>query len=44
MLNPQLEDISWTNSSPKDIPMISSTAEAARYPTHKDFFIVIMSC
>lgn len=44
MLNSHLEVISWTNISPKDIPTISSTAEAARYPMHIDFFIVIMSC
>lgn len=33
-----------TNTSPKNIPMVSSTAEAVRYPTHIAFFFVIMSC
>jgi len=37
MLNSHLEIISWTNTSPEDIPMTSSTAEAARYPVHMDF-------
>lgn len=37
MLNSRLEVISWTHTSPKDIPMTSSTAEAARYPMHMDF-------
>uniref|UniRef100_A0A8D2PE28 Uncharacterized protein n=1 Tax=Zosterops lateralis melanops TaxID=1220523 RepID=A0A8D2PE28_ZOSLA len=39
-----LGEISWTNTSLKNIPMISSRAEAARYPMYIDNVIVIMSC